>query len=148
MTLQHVSISEEAIARFRISSKCPAITEAWISREQDELGNVVLMLNFPNAESFKEAWNQRKTLMLTCQELGLGQQIAMTVRGYRYRSFHPPAGFERQSSSLTPDRLEVPLQKRWILACELKRELLSELVIGCWKKLKSNLPQEPTGSQF
>jgi hypothetical protein len=49
---------------------------------------------------------------------------------------------------LTPDRLEVPLQKRWILACELKRELVSELVIGFWKKLKSNLPQEQTGSQL
>jgi hypothetical protein len=148
MTLQHVSISEEAIARFRENAKCPAITEAWIYREQDELGKVVLMLNFKNAESFNEAWNQRKILMLSCQELALGQQIAMTVRGYRYRSFHPPAGFERQSSSLTPDPLEVPLQKRWILTCELKRELLSELVIGFWKKIKSDLPQYQTGSQF
>jgi hypothetical protein len=148
MTLQHVSISEEAIARFRENAKSSAITEAWIYREPDELGNVVLMLNFQNSESFNEAWNQRKILMLSCQELGLGQQIAMTVRGYRYRSFHPPAGFERQSSSLTPDRLEVPLQKRWIFACELKRELVSELVIGFWKKLKSDLPQHQTGSQF
>ncbi len=148
MTLQHVSISEEAIARFRENAKSYAITEAWIYREQDELGNVVLMLNFQNAESFNEAWNQRKILMLSCQDLGLGQQIAMTVRGDRYRSFHPPAGFERQSSSLTPDRLEVPLQKRWIFACELKRELVSELVIGFWKKLKSDLPQHQTGSQF
>lgn len=86
MALQRLSISDEAIARFRASLNYPSIREAWISREEDKWGEVVLVLNFPNAESAKDAWNKRQVLMLGCLRLGLAQEIVMTVRGYKYGS--------------------------------------------------------------
>lgn len=86
MISRNLLISDEALVRFRERLDLSITKETLIFREANELGEVVLVLIFPCHISAERAWNQRSSIRLCAQELGLPKKIVLRVKTEEYGS--------------------------------------------------------------